>query len=213
MRTNLRWIALAALATNLLLLQALTAQVGELTSLREEAATFHPTIAQLESENESARVQLAVLNVLDTHRIRVSVDRRRQIADTIIDVGRRYELAPELILGVIFTESSFDIEAESHVGAIGLMQLMPATASQLAEELQLEWREGELLTDPQANILLGSFYLRKLLLRFDDLDTALAAYNLGPNRLHGLMSRTGRVPQRYASKVQRATDGLRARFF
>lgn len=213
MRTNLRWIALAALATNLLLLQALTAQVGELTSLREEAATFRPTIAQLESENESARVQLAVLNVLDTHRIRVNADRRRQIANTIIDVGRRYDLAPELILGVIFTESSFDIEAESHVGAIGLMQLMPATASQLAEELQLEWREGELLTDPQANILLGSFYLRKLLLRFDDLDTALAAYNLGPNRLRGLMSRTGRVPQLYPGKVQRATDGLRARFF
>lgn len=213
MRNNLRWVALASLAVNLVLLQALSQQQGELTDLRAEAATYRGTMAQMESEIESAGVELAVLDVLDSHRIRVSPARRQAIARTIIDAGHRYDLAPELILGVIFTESSFDIEAESEVGALGLMQLMPATASQLADELQMDWREGELLADPEANIVLGSFYLRKLIHRFDDLDVALAAYNVGPNRVHSLMERTGRVPRRYFTKVNRVTAGLRDRFF
>jgi len=213
MRTNLRWVAIISLGVNLLLVQALTDQSARIGRLSTEAESFRGTIAQLESESEAAHVELAVLNVLDSHRLRVSPERRQQIAHTIIKVGHRYDLAPELILAIIFTESSFDIQAQSHVGAVGLMQLMPDTASQLATELEVEWREGEILTDPEINILLGSFYLRKLIHRFDDLDTALAAYNVGPNRLRSLISRTGRVPQRYATKVQQVSANLQERFF
>lgn len=213
MRRNLRWITLVSLAANLLLLQALTDQSSQVTDLRQEAALFHGVIAELEAEAEAINVELAVLNVLDSHRLRVSPERRQAVARKIIEVGERYDLEPELILAIIFTESSFDIEAESHLGAMGLMQLMPATASQLAAELSMEWREGKILTDPEVNILLGSFYLRKLIHRFEDLDTALAAYNVGPNRLRGLMALNGRVPRRYASKVQRVTTDLRHRFF
>ncbi len=213
MRRNLRWITLVSLAANLLLLQALTDQSSQVTDLRQEAALFHGVIAELEAEAEAINVELAVLNVLDSHRLRVSPERRQAVARKIIEVGERYDLEPELILAIIFTESSFNIEAESHLGAMGLMQLMPATASQLAAELSMEWREGKILTDPEVNILLGSFYLRKLIHRFEDLDTALAAYNVGPNRLRGLMALNGRVPRRYASKVQRVTTDLRHRFF
>lgn len=213
MRSNLRWITLVSLAANLLLLQALTDQSSQITDLRQEAALFYGVIAELEAEAEATNIELAVLNVLDSHRLRVSPERRQAVARKIIEVGDRYDLEPELILAIIFTESSFNIEAESHVGAMGLMQLMPATASQLAAELEMEWREGKILTDPEVNILLGSFYLRKLIHRFEDLDTALAAYNVGPNRLRGLMARNGRVPRRYASKVQRVTTDLRHRFF
>ncbi len=70
-----------------------------------------------------------------------------------------------------------------------------------------------LLTDPQLNILLGSFYLQKLILQFDDLNAALAAYNVGPNRLHYLMTTQGHVPRSYSRKVQRVTAELREEFF
>ncbi len=213
MRGNFRWIALASLALNLLLLQALDHQAGQLTTMRSEIAGFRDTIARIEAENEAARVELAVLNVLDSHRLRVSPARRKAIAETILQVSRRYELPPELILGVIFTESSFDIDAESEVGAVGLMQLMPATASQLAAELELEWKGRQLLTDPEVNILLGSFYLRKLIHRFDDLDAALAAYNMGPNRLRWVLRTHGRLPRSYAERVHRVAADLRERFF
>lgn len=213
MSSNIRWVAVASLAANLLLLQAFSQQSGEITDLRDVSATYGGTIAHLEAENEAASVELAVLKVLQHHRLRVSSAARQDVVDTIIEVAHRYRLAPELILAMIFTESSFDPDAESEVGAVGLMQLMPATATQLASELELEWKGRELLTDPQVNILLGSFYLRKLIQEFDDLDAALAAYNVGPNRLHYLITEQGHVPRTYARKVQRITAELREKFF
>ena len=213
MSSNLRWIAIALMAINLLLLQAFDQQSGELADLQAESATYTSTIASLEAEAESARVEIAVLNVLDSHGMRVMPRVRHEIAVTILEAADRYDLAPELILAVIFTESSFNPHAESEMGAVGLMQLMPATATQLARELEIEWRGRQLLTDPESNILMGSFYLRKLLHRFDDLHVALAAYNVGPNRLRTIMAEENRVPRIYATKVQALTASLREEFF
>ncbi len=213
MSSNFRWLAIASMALNLLLLQAMTEQTTEFDTLVDESNTYTATIAQLQAENEAAQVELAVINVLDSHRLRVTPTVRHEIATTILEAAHRYDLAPELILAVMFTESSFDPAAESEVGALGLMQIMPATASQLARELEMEWKGRQLLTDPESNILMGSFYLRKLLHRFDDLNVALAAYNVGPNRLRTIMTEEDRVPRLYARKVQELTAALREQFF
>jgi soluble lytic murein transglycosylase len=213
MNSNFRWVAVASLAINLLLLQAINEQSRELNALRAEANPYLAALASAEAEAEAARLELAVLNVLDNYRLRVSSAVRHEIATTILDAAQRYDLAPELLLAVIFTESSFDPHAESEVGALGLMQLMPATATQLAHELELEWKGRELLTDPEINILMGSFYLRKLLHRYDDLNVALAAYNVGPTRLRTIMTEENRVPRIYARKVQRLTAELRETYF
>jgi soluble lytic murein transglycosylase len=227
MSSNVRWVAVASLAANLLLLQAFSQQSGELTdlryetaslryetaSLRDETASYSGTIARLQADNEAASVELAVFKVLERHRLRLKPATLQAVADTIISVAQRYDLAPELILAVISTESSFDPHAESEVGALGLMQLMPATAIQMASELELELKVRRLLTDPELNILLGSFYLQKLIHQFEDLNAALAAYNVGPNRLHYLMTEQGHVPRTYARKVQRVTAELREEFF
>lgn len=214
MRTSLRWVALGSLALNLLLVQVISHQSNQAAAMRAESESFRSTIARLEAERESRDVELAVITALDAHRMRVSPAKRRAIAQTIVQAAHEYQLDPELILGVIFTESSFIVDAESHMGAVGLMQLMPTTAEQLARELEIEWRSNDLLTDPQVNILLGSFYLRKLIGRFDDdLDAALAAYNMGPNRFVSVMQRNGRVRNRYPDKVRQVSASLRERFF
>ena len=82
-------------------------------------------------------------------------------------------------LGVIRQESSFDAEARSPVGATGLMQLMPATAAQLARTMG---GGGGDLVDAAANVRLGTAYLGAQLDRFRALAPALAAYNAGPTR-------------------------------
>jgi soluble lytic murein transglycosylase len=130
-------------------------------------------------------------------------------------VSRHYDLEPELILAVIFTESSFNVHAESPKGAVGLMQLMPATALAVADELQLEWKGRQLLTDPQINILLGTSYLRYLMKMYDEqgLDYALAAYNVGPSRLDELIRERGHPPARYAEKVRSVSEEIRREFF
>ena len=90
----------------------------------------------------------------------------------------------ELILAVMREESAFDPIAVSRAGALGLMQLMPATARWIARERG--WRDehcGE-LRDPACNVAMGSRYLTYLLDRFDgSLVAALAAYNGGEGRL------------------------------
>ena len=94
--------------------------------------------------------------------------------------------APELalLLGLARQESELDPQAVSRSGAMGLMQLMPATARQVSRKLGLAYSRSRLRTDRGYNIALGSTYLAELLETFrGDRTLALAAYNAGPNRV------------------------------
>jgi soluble lytic murein transglycosylase-like protein len=92
-----------------------------------------------------------------------------------------FDLSPDLIAAIIRQESAFNQSATSPRGAIGLMQLMPATAREL----------GVNPHDPEQNIYGGAAYLRQQLDRFDgQLDLALAAYNAGA----GAVNRYGGIP-------------------
>jgi len=96
----------------------------------------------------------------------------QKIEKSIENAAQKYSLPPELIRGVIQAESGFRVDAISSAGARGLMQLMPATASDLGVEDPF---------DIDQNIDGGSRYLRSMLDRFgNDLNKALAAYNAGP---------------------------------
>jgi len=215
MRSPMRWLTPAAMGLCLILVQALQHQATELDELRRQNQTHYKAIAGVESQFESLRVETSVRDVLDANNINVPRYKQRQIARSIIEVSRHYDLEPELILAMIFTESRFDVYAESEAGAIGLMQLRPATAMAVADELELEWKGQRLLTDPQVNILLGTSYLHSLLQRYNEhgLDYALAAYNVGPSKFDRLLLERGRPPARYAREVRRMTEDLRANYF
>lgn len=87
------------------------------------------------------------------------------------------DLSPYFLEAVILTESKFDKQAVSHVGAVGMMQLMPETAQWISEESGLP---AESLSRPEENIPLGAWYLRYLLELYHNNEVlALAAYNAG----------------------------------
>ena len=89
-----------------------------------------------------------------------------------------------LILSIIRQESEFDLEASSHAGAKGLMQLMPYTAKLVSKQAKLPYSKSRLTTDPEYNINLGSYYIAGLILQYDGAyPFAVAAYNAGPNRV------------------------------
>ena len=84
---------------------------------------------------------------------------------------------------MIYQESRFRSDARSPSGAVGLMQLLPSTARGIAIRTGGTRFEVADLYDPDINIRYGCWYLRHLLERYDDEETALAAYNAGQNNV------------------------------
>ncbi|MBE6661622.1 MAG: lytic transglycosylase domain-containing protein [Ruminococcaceae bacterium] len=99
--------------------------------------------------------------------------------------AKQYEVPENLIYAVIRTESDFDPEAVSSVGAVGLMQMMPSTFRWLSDDMLGEHLEDGMLYDPETNIRYGVYYLRRLYDRYGDWPTACAAYNAGNGRVDG----------------------------
>lgn len=99
---------------------------------------------------------------------------------------------PALAHAIIRQESQFDIEATSPAGALGLMQLMPRTAAEVAKKRGWAHQTSWLTTKPEHNILLGSTYLNELLRRYNgSYPLAIAAYNAGPSRVNGWLAAFG----------------------
>lgn len=119
------------------------------------------------------------------------------LAEQIVDAAAESGIAPDVAFGLVATESGFKRTARSHVGAVGLAQLMPATA---------RWLEPGTtrkdLEDPETNLRLGFRYLRDLVEKYDG-NTALAltAYNRGPGTVDRVLRRGGDPDNGYAGKV------------
>ena len=102
----------------------------------------------------------------------------------VIDLGSTGSVERALALAVTRQESGFNAAAISSSGALGLMQLLPATAREVAGKMSLPFIQSKLTSDPQYNVALGSQYLSQMLQRFGgSYELALAAYNAGPNRV------------------------------
>jgi soluble lytic murein transglycosylase-like protein len=125
-----------------------------------------------------------------------SITGRQMIEESVQRAAAKYNLEPGLIKAVIRAESNFQVEAVSHAGARGLMQLMPATARELGVTD---------IFDIDQNIDGGAKYLRRMLDRFDgNIRKALSAYNAGPGTV---VKYNGRVPypetRQYVQRVLR----------
>lgn len=100
------------------------------------------------------------------------------LSHAIIKYSDEYDVPVPLILAVIKRESAFNQEALSHAGARGLMQLMPYTAKECADDIGKRYFG---ITNIQDNVQLGTWYLAKMIREFDgDLTLAIRAYNAGP---------------------------------
>lgn len=108
----------------------------------------------------------------------------RPFREIVERAAAEFELDTMLIWAVMREESLFQPQAVSRVGALGLMQIMPATGKEIARGLRDEFNAQRLL-DPGTNIRHGAYYLRRLLDRFDgDPEMALAAYNGGSGNVN-----------------------------
>jgi soluble lytic murein transglycosylase len=124
------------------------------------------------------------INTSDRTKVEIDLNQRfptpfrREVLARTKEIG----LDPAYVYGLIRQESRFIMNARSHVGASGLMQVMPATASWTAKKMGIPYRP-DLIADRDTNIAIGTAYLKLVL---DDLEgsqpMAAAAYNAGPSR-------------------------------
>jgi soluble lytic murein transglycosylase len=148
--------------------------------------------------SEAAYAAASALSDLETGLLPVEITR---LSVAIAAESSRADLPVELVLALIQVESSGYNFAVSPVGAMGLMQLMPATAEGVARRIGLRWVGPETLFDPVANVQLGVVYLREMLDRYGSVTTALAAYNWGPTRIAERLRQGEPVPALYARRV------------
>ncbi len=98
--------------------------------------------------------------------------------------ARRQGIDPHWVYAITRSESTFVRDARSPVGALGLMQLMPATGRQVASSEGMRWLGSAMLYEPEYNIRLGARYLADMLKRFNGhIAMATAAYNAGPRNV------------------------------
>jgi len=121
-----------------------------------------------------------------------------------------YSIDPYLVAAIIWTESHFRTRAISSAGAIGLMQIMPATGKWVADKIGVEGFTTDELYDPGTNIRLGIWYLRYLIDRFGRVDTALAAYNAGPGNVERWQKEGEEAFPETAEYVRKVVEGERA---
>ena len=101
------------------------------------------------------------------------------------------DVEKELVYAVIKQESAFDPKAISRVGARGMMQIMPATASKVSKEIKLSYSKNRLTSDVRYNIQIGSYYLYTLIEDYDSYLLALVGYNAGPRRINRWIKKFG----------------------
>ena len=105
------------------------------------------------------------------------------LRDIVLRRAQSIGLDPAYVYGLIRQESRFIMDARSHVGASGLMQVMPATAKWTAKKIGLTGFTPEQITDRETNVAIGTGYLKLVLDDFGgSMPMAAAAYNAGPSR-------------------------------
>jgi len=119
------------------------------------------------------------------------------LATQIHDAALETDIEPTVAFGLVAAESSFRVAAVSPVGAIGLTQVMPATARDVEPGTSRKQ-----LFDTETNLRIGFSYLRQMIDRYQgDTELALTAYNRGPGTVDRVLKRGGDPDNGYAEKV------------
>ena len=125
-----------------------------------------------------AKIKKVRDTIKEHERANLTISQMTDISAAVVDMSEQNDIPISLILAVIKQESAFDIKAVSSAGALGLMQVTSYTGKDIATELN---KHRYNLFNIKDNINFGSYYLWKMLDRFDgNLELAVAAYNSGP---------------------------------
>ncbi len=156
--------------------------------------------------------KLRIFKVIEDFQIGFTEDERIDLAGVIFEESKKYNYDPMLVMAVILTESTFKKGQVSHVGARGVMQVMPRTGEDLAMRSGMQWIGSEQLFDPAVNVKLGTLHLFEQILKFKDVKKGIIAYNLGGSRLRGKIRNNKPVPHSYFRKIWENYNMLKEKY-
>lgn len=176
---------------------------GAVISLQQEV------IEELRRHMRGLEERISLWSYLEGNAVVLPPRDRKRLASLLHRESRRYAIEWRLLVAIVETESNFRPSAESRRGALGLMQLRPSTAAEVAGTIGLPYGGPAELYDIEVNIRLGTAYLHLLRRRFGTLDLALQAYNIGPTRLSRASARAqpSGAGSGLPSSVQRSLRG------
>ena len=157
------------------------AEISEVDRFSKKHSRLRPLLMQEYFNNHAYGRSLAIANQLPSSQSERNLYRfPLAYWEMIQQKAQERELDPYLILALIRQESLFDPQARSPAAALGLMQLLPSTASRVAKQMGVSPPSNEQLFQPEINLVLGTQYLKDLLQRYsNDWFKAIAAYNAG----------------------------------
>lgn len=173
---------------------------------RDEFTEIYMQLQELTGmiSNEVKREYYITRTVNDISKNNSTLDSKSiyEISKTIYEESVKYNFNPLLITAIIKTESNYQPTAVSDSYAYGLCQVRKFIAPELAENIGIKWDGAEkTLFDPIKNIQIGVYYLSILNRDFNDLHTAVIAYNQGPYAVQERLTNNQELPDDYLNKV------------
>ncbi|MBA4417165.1 MAG: hypothetical protein C0392_04545 [Syntrophus sp. (in: bacteria)] len=152
------------------------------------------TFSMIEAfNNENSKgneiIKEKIVQYLKSKKVRASDERLKTIANSVYEEAQDYDVDYRLVLAVIKVESNFRNEAVSKMGARGLLQIKPSLARHIFKDTGIAVKETKTLHEPEKNIKIGVNHISSLIEKFENLNTALHAYNVGSERIKHKVSK------------------------
>lgn len=146
------------------------------------AASLVLSAASSDDESVTDALVEKIVSYLKGKDVGVQEDRLKAMVYKVCDEARQRDIDYRLALAVIKVESNFRHNVVSPKGARGLFQIKPSLARYIAKDAGVKWSGDQCLQEPDKNIKLGVYHLSRLMDDFENLPTALHAYNAGTSR-------------------------------
>lgn len=150
--------------------------------------------------------------VLETRGARLNAVQREGVARALVNAEAEHGLSVVMTLAIIEQESRFDPHAKGPSGSLGLMQVQPSTARDVAKRHGLAWQSERTLYDPVQNVRIATAYLAEMRALFGSTDHAIAAFNIGPGNLKRLIAKRPLRHGPYLKKIHAHAKAMNAKY-
>lgn len=163
--------------------------------------SFSKGIAEKDTTEHEQLIVYKTVQYLKAKKTGATDEKLRTIANSVYSESQKYAIDYRLVLAVMKVESNFKNEAISRKGARGLLQIKPSLAKYISKDTGIEIEKATVLHEPEKNIKIGVNYLSKLIDMFENLTSALHAYNAGPTKAKKTSAVTPVSSTRFTRKV------------